>query len=379
LDFTPVTEPARHKAPYFAADAQGSIVARELKEAREALGITIPEMAQTLRIRAVHIEALEGGRFDELPGRPYTLGFARSIARHLGLDSEDVALRLRDEVMGTAPAVELVFPESTEDKRLSLAGWIAISLVLAAGAYGAWLAVAHRDVPSEFATVGPVPQTIPEATLPEQTGVSSADVPADAAAVSTEPAPNSSDAETDAAASDVASPAVAAKPPPAVVPNAEPVATTSAPAAKPASAAPAAPATRAGASAVASTIPSATAPAPSATAQQPAEEDEEEDVTPEPSAIASTLPAARVILHAHQDSWVQIQGRDGATVIARTLRAGESYTVPDQTGLKLTTGNAGGLDVIVDGAPISPLGQPGAVRRDIALDPARLKAGTALQ
>ena len=94
--------------------------------------------------------------------------------------------------------------------------------------------------------------------------------------------------------------------------------------------------------------------------------------------MVARAPAPQVVLHADQDSWIQIQGPDGSTVVARTLKAGESYTVPDQSGLKLTTGNAGGLEIIVGGRPIPPLGQPGTVRRDIALDPARLVAGKAL-
>jgi cytoskeleton protein RodZ len=91
------------------------------------------------------------------------------------------------------------------------------------------------------------------------------------------------------------------------------------------------------------------------------------------------VSASRIVLRARQDSWVQIQGANGATVMARTLRAGESYAVPEQAGLRLTTGNAGGLDVLVDGQAVPSLGQVGSVRRNIMLDPARLKTGTALE
>jgi cytoskeleton protein RodZ len=110
--------------------------------------------------------------------------------------------------------------------------------------------------------------------------------------------------------------------------------------------------------------------------------DDEEDVTPEPSAVAAvpaTPAAGRIVLRARQDSWVQIQAAGGVTVVARTLRAGESYAVPAQPGLRLTTGNAGALDVIVDGQVAPALGQIGAVRRNVILDPVRLRAGTALE
>jgi cytoskeleton protein RodZ len=39
------------------------------------------------------------------------------------------------------------------------------------------------------------------------------------------------------------------------------------------------------------------------------------------------------------------------------------------------TGNAGGLEIVVDGKPIPPVGAVGAVKRDISLDPERLIQG----
>jgi len=63
------------------------------------------------------------------------------------------------------------------------------------------------------------------------------------------------------------------------------------------------------------------------------------------------------------------------TVVAqRTLRAGDSYRVPARAGLTLRTGNATGLQVLVDDKPAPALG--GTVR-NLALDPDRLVAGNA--
>ena len=63
--------------------------------------------------------------------------------------------------------------------------------------------------------------------------------------------------------------------------------------------------------------------------------------------------------------------------MTRILRAGDSYRVPNRNGLTLMTGNAGALEILVDGKPVPPIGPFGAVRRDVSLDPNRLKTGSA--
>lgn len=40
------------------------------------------------------------------------------------------------------------------------------------------------------------------------------------------------------------------------------------------------------------------------------------------------------------------------------MRAGETFAVPDRPGLTLMTGNAGGLEVVVDGEVLPPSASP---------------------
>jgi len=105
---------------------------------------------------------------------------------------------------------------------------------------------------------------------------------------------------------------------------------------------------------------------------------------PGPSAAPAVAPTApppraeesRVLLRAKADSWIQLRDRQAGTVLLnRVLRAGETYAVPARDGLLLTTGNAGGLEILVDGQPTPGLGAAQAVRRDIPIDTERLKAG----
>ena len=84
---------------------------------------------------------------------------------------------------------------------------------------------------------------------------------------------------------------------------------------------------------------------------------------------------SRVTLVATARSWVQVRGPDDSLVLTRLLRPGDRYNVPDRQGLTLHTGNAGGLQVMVDGQEIGRLGDDGEVRRGVKLEPQALTAG----
>jgi len=80
-------------------------------------------------------------------------------------------------------------------------------------------------------------------------------------------------------------------------------------------------------------------------------------------------------LHALQPSWVLITDSKGNTVVDRVMKAGETYAVPDQKGLALTTGNGSGIVLTLDGHDLPKLSTDSAhVLRDIPLDATHLKA-----
>jgi len=83
----------------------------------------------------------------------------------------------------------------------------------------------------------------------------------------------------------------------------------------------------------------------------------------------------RVVITAKADSWVQVQGPQNELLLTRILRAGDSYRVPDREGLVMVTGNAGALQISVDGVVVQSVGPIGVVRRDVVLDAEQLKAG----
>jgi cytoskeleton protein RodZ len=99
----------------------------------------------------------------------------------------------------------------------------------------------------------------------------------------------------------------------------------------------------------------------------------------EPRVYGEENVGARVVLKANQDAWVQVRDRQGTLLLTRVLRVGDSYMVPNEADLTLLTGNAGGLEVSVDGRALEPLGPVGAVRRNIPLDPEALISGAGRQ
>jgi cytoskeleton protein RodZ len=115
----------------------------------------------------------------------------------------------------------------------------------------------------------------------------------------------------------------------------------------------------------------ATTPSPPAPPPAPAVS---EDSLPQGQDYGVTNGEARVVLVARQEAWVQVSSAK-QEVWTRVLRPGDRYLVPNDPSLTLSTGNAGGLDILVDGKKVSSLGPVGVVRRGISLDPKRLLGG----
>ncbi len=122
---------------------------------------------------------------------------------------------------------------------------------------------------------------------------------------------------------------------------------------------------------IASPAPDRAAPAAPPAATDP-------NLSPSSAAAATPVPPlapAGLAVRASADSWIQVRDHNGQVLFSRILHAGESWPVPPGPGLMLTTGNAGGTELVLDGAATSPLGTPGAVRRDLPLDPDAVKSG----
>lgn len=66
-----------------------------LRRARMRAGLDIPQISEQIRISPSYIEAIEDNRLEKLPGRIYALGFIKTYADFLELDSEKIIQLLK--------------------------------------------------------------------------------------------------------------------------------------------------------------------------------------------------------------------------------------------------------------------------------------------
>jgi cytoskeleton protein RodZ len=121
------------------ADAPLETVGQDLRAARQRRGDELATVSRALKIRKDHLEALEEDRIAALPGRAYAIGFVRSYADYLGLDSLQCVERFKREIAGRDDSAAAAgFPDDHDETRLPH-GWAIIAVVvLGLIAYGAY-------------------------------------------------------------------------------------------------------------------------------------------------------------------------------------------------------------------------------------------------
>ena len=84
-------------------------------------------------------------------------------------------------------------------------------------------------------------------------------------------------------------------------------------------------------------------------------------------------PESRIVIHALESAWVEVRGAKNKPLLSRIMKVGDSYLVPDEKDLMLSTGNAGAIELTVDGQVVPPLGGKGDILRKVKLDADTLK------
>jgi cytoskeleton protein RodZ len=273
-----------------------------------------------LRIRKDQLVAIETGDYERLPGRTYAIGFIRSYARLVGLDAEQLVEQFKGEMQALEvhKPVELVFPDAAPQRSWPSGHLFAVALVVAVVVY----ALVHLTMP----TAEPVP--VAAAVDSSVTVVDAVAAPPAAAAVVSAPA--------------ASMPAVSPEPAPVapIVPVLDDSQLVTAQLIQ-------------GFGQMATLVPVASVSAPAA---------------------AESSGASRITLTALEETYVQVKDpslkKPHAVLLARVLSPGESFQAPDREGLVLLTGNAGGVQVAVDGRSAGVLGKSGQVIKRLPLEPA---------
>ena len=160
-----------------------------LRAARQTLGLSLIEISETTRVRERHLEAIEAGQIDQLPSRPFTIGYVRAYAKALGLDADATAARFRTEF--PSPDDELHTPVGVQhNKPPSSKLWLALGGVAVAAIVG-WnvvLRVMDRPAPQPPAVASAHAMALAHANS-VQAGPFTVDAPLPAPPEATTPAP----------------------------------------------------------------------------------------------------------------------------------------------------------------------------------------------
>ena len=274
-------------SPVFPSAPAGSLT---LRQAREAAGLQLVALAATLKVPPEYLQALEDGRYDELPNLTFARALAASVCRVLKIDPAPVLQGLPQAggvKLGSDNAIELDRfnrgrgPSLPSLRSFSLRApfWIALLLLVAALVLWWWLPQRDKLSAQDTDAVAPPPaaEVVPEA-------------------------------------------------PPQPVPVGQPTA-------EPAPPVPAAP-----------TVPDTPA-APAPVAPLP-------PVVSEPAvAPVVAAPAAQPLLQlqAKETTWVQIKNAAGKELQQRTLQPGQTLAFDGDLPLQLVLGRPRGVEVLVRG------------------------------
>ena len=266
---------------------------------RKRMGRSLQDIADATRIKRSYLEAIEEMRLEELPSRPFTIGYVRAYARALGMDGEAAVQRFRQD----APAdVEPLRPPVGVGKHADAR----IGLLLGGGAVVITAVLLWNLAQHAVTDNSPPPPAVAEVAAPPATAPAAA-APATLTLSAAQPAPQEStipDAYQTPGLGGVVSgdptkKAAEAKP-------GDPVATSSGP--------PAAP-----------------------------------TFTPHGAVYGASAPASAVTLQARKSVSLVIRNADGSVQFAQQLKPGEAYRAPMTAGLSVDVSDASAINVYLNG------------------------------
>lgn len=316
-----------------------------LREAREAKGLDIDDVAVRIKVSARVLRAIEEGEQDGLPHAVYARGFIKSYASLLGVDN-DLVMRAVDEAYpyevpeDPLPETVAVQPQARGRRGMAPVVLALAVLVLLAALGGGWYyrqqAARDADMPK---VAQPAQPAVPPVSQPQPADGQSADVQPG-------PAQDAAPAPDGVPAANATVPAANGTLPAAnaTVPATQPARNGTAPAAAPSA-----------------------SPAPASTAVQAAPQDgvfdSEAAATGGADTEGSVLAGGthRIVVIALADCWVH-SSADDSDVRQFSLHKGQTFALTFSKRLTLKLGNAGGVRIRYNGQEQPAAGEPGQVR-----------------
>lgn len=285
-------------------------VVAHLREVREEKSIRLEELAAYTRIRLAFLQAIEEGRFEELPEPIYVQGFIRHYGDAMGLDGAALA---KTVATICSPPQELNNDHQELDKKPSLYIPLAVpyALLLAAASFGLFYILNPQRSVESFSQKKSSPLASEQKTefAPKTSSLASSPKPK--------------------AGSPVVSTIKVSPPATAITPTTSPSREASAP---------------------------VTPPTPEALS--------ETATTPNPtiSPTAQTTSPVEVTLELQDKSWLRVKV-DGKTEFEGELNKGEKKTWTAKKELTIRSGNAGAVLVSTNKKQSTPLGSMGSVKQ----------------
>ena len=296
------------------------IPGKTLAAQREAMGWTVEQVADQLKLAVRQVVALEEGDYANLPGPAVVRGFVRAYAKVVKLDPVPLVAQIALETPAASDATlttvrrdkpasfsQVRYPSNGKRTKKMPLGPIAAVVVIAAALGGAWH---YGLIPGALMGHGATPGGPALGT--SESAVTTLPAPVQGAPVATQPG-------------------VVAKPAeelPPVINNAVPLISVPPP-------------TPAGTPAPGAGSPAGVSPAGVASAAPPA------------ALAAAPAPSDALVLTVREDSWIEVRPAKGKPLFSRMVKGGQVETVTLAGPVTLIVGNPSAVDATLRGAPVA--------------------------
>ena len=300
-------------------------VGKLLKEMRLQKELSISDVSKKLCIRKIYLEAIEDSNYKELPPLPYGIGFIRSYAEYLGLNSGNI-VELYKEETNTKPDKDIFVLEPQNEASVPNRKYLLISLLAIIFIYFLWYLYNNK--------ISDIEEPESEALVEEKISEDQNELPlvVEDYSVAAESADNSSAQSQAENGAKVITDQVT------VTDASFPLAEEKNNEEKP----------------IADEPKKEENIAPAKTVEQPQEK------------VAEAKPVEGVVINIKKETWIEVKD-DKKLYISKVLQAGDSYKVPEGKGMILSVGRVEAVDVLINGK-VTQIFKP-EKKTNIALDP----------